>query len=210
MRCTSSRFLTAPPRFSEASSNSAASRWPIDFSPRFLAASRSQRIASAIRRTGRTSTGTWKFAPPTRRLLTSTIGREFASARLKISSGSLPPFFEIDSKAPYRMRSATDFLPAVISTLTNFATSLFPYFGSGRISRLGISLRRGISLPQFKSSCCCVLWRSGLLRLLCTVLRARLLAVLHACGVETAANHVIAHPGQVLHATPADQHHRVF
>src|SRR4249919_2936642 len=43
------------------------------------------------------------------------------------------------------MRSATDFLPAVISTLTNFATSLLPYFGSGRISRLGISLRRGIA-----------------------------------------------------------------
>ena len=42
------------------------------------------------------------------------------------------------------MRSATDFLPWLISTLTNFATSLLAYFGSGRISRLGISLRRGI------------------------------------------------------------------
>src|SRR6185436_8735366 len=42
------------------------------------------------------------------------------------------------------MRSATDFLPAVINTFTNFATSLLPYLGSGRISRLGISLRLGI------------------------------------------------------------------
>jgi hypothetical protein len=55
------------------------------------------------------------------------VGAKFESAWLNTSSGSLPPFFEIDSKAPYRMRSATDFLPAVISTFTNFATSLLPY-----------------------------------------------------------------------------------
>ena len=72
----------------------------MDFSPRLRAASRSQRIASAVRRTGRTSTGTWKLAPPTRRLFTSTIGREFGSAWLKTSSGSLPPFFAIESNAP--------------------------------------------------------------------------------------------------------------
>ena len=48
MRCTSSRFFTAPPRPSAASSSSAARRWSIDFSLRFRAASRSQRIASAI------------------------------------------------------------------------------------------------------------------------------------------------------------------
>src|SRR6266496_5130405 len=48
------------------------------------------------------------------------------------------------------MRSATDFLPAVISTLTNFATSLEPYFGSDRISRFGTSLRRGIFAPRPK------------------------------------------------------------
>ena len=53
-----------------------------------------------VRRTGRTSTGTWKLAPPTRRLFTSTIGREFDSAWLKTSSGSLPPFLAIDSNAP--------------------------------------------------------------------------------------------------------------
>src|ERR671930_465288 len=34
----------------------------------------SQRIASAVRRSWRTSTGTWYVAPPTRRLFTSTTG----------------------------------------------------------------------------------------------------------------------------------------
>src|SRR3569623_126207 len=45
------------------------------------------------------------------------------------------------------MFSATDFLPESIKTLTNLATSTLPYFGSGRISRLGTSRRRGISIP---------------------------------------------------------------
>src|SRR3978361_2109258 len=45
------------------------------------------------------------------------------------------------------MFSATDFLPDSIKTLTNLATSVLPNFGSGRISRLGTSRRRGISIP---------------------------------------------------------------
>src|ERR1700716_90806 len=45
------------------------------------------------------------------------------------------------------MFSATDFLPDSIRTFTNLATSTLPYFGSGRISRLGTSRRRGISIP---------------------------------------------------------------
>src|SRR5690606_25099973 len=57
--CVSSRFFIAPPRPSAASDNSPARRKSIDFSPRFLAASRIQRMARARRRTGRTSTGTW-------------------------------------------------------------------------------------------------------------------------------------------------------
>ena len=40
-------------------------------------------IASAVRRSGRTSTGTWYVAPPTRRLFTSTTGLRLASACLK-------------------------------------------------------------------------------------------------------------------------------
>src|SRR6476620_10479989 len=45
------------------------------------------------------------------------------------------------------MFSATDFLPDSIRVLTNLATSTLPNFGSGRISRLGTSRRRGISIP---------------------------------------------------------------
>src|SRR5690349_2402552 len=47
------------------------------------------------------------------------------------------------------MFSATDFLPDSIRTLTNLATSVLPNFGSGRISRLGTSRRRGISIPSY-------------------------------------------------------------
>src|SRR5262245_57247060 len=96
------------------------------------------------------------------------------------------------------MCSATDFLPRVMSTLTNFATSALPYFGSGRISRLGTSLRRGI-VESLRG-----------LGLLGAVLGAALLAVLHPLGVQAAAHDVVAHAGQVLHATSAVQHHRVF
>src|SRR5512142_407182 len=106
------------------------------------------------------------------------------------------------------MLSATDFLPRLISTLTNLATSPLEYFGSGRISRLGISLRRGMAL----SSRICVWRRLALrsLRLLGAVLGATLLAVLDAGSIETAAHHVVAHPGQILHAAAADEHHRVL
>src|SRR5262245_19553027 len=46
------------------------------------------------------------------------------------------------------MRSATAFLPRVISTLTNLDTSTLLNLGSGRISRFEISLRRGISFGK--------------------------------------------------------------
>src|SRR5688572_24978610 len=101
------------------------------------------------------------------------------------------------------MRSATDFLPPVISTLMNFDTSWLAYFGSGRISRLGISLRRGISVSVLSVEL------SGL-GPLGTVLRAALFAILHPRGVEAAAHHVVTHPRQVLHAAAADQHDRVL
>src|SRR5688572_29567153 len=98
------------------------------------------------------------------------------------------------------MRSAVDFLPRVISTLTNLATSTLPNFGSGRISRLGISLRRGMLF----------LFRLSLLRRLGAVLRAALLPVLHALRVERAAHDVVAHAGQILHAPAPDQDHRML
>src|SRR3954468_25064862 len=96
------------------------------------------------------------------------------------------------------IRSATDFLPRVISTFTNFAMSTLLNFGSGRISRLGTSLRRGMAFCPLS------------LRRLGAVLGATLLAVLHALGVERAAHDVVAHARQVLHPAAADQHHRVL
>src|SRR5687767_3939597 len=44
------------------------------------------------------------------------------------------------------MRSATAFLPPCMMTFMNLASSTLPYLGSGRISRLGTSRRRGISI----------------------------------------------------------------
>src|SRR6266498_410260 len=100
------------------------------------------------------------------------------------------------------MRSATDFLPWLISTLTNLATSLLVYLGSGRISRLGISRRRGMWLSLVQDSSC--------FGFLGAILRAGLLAVLDARGVEAAAHHVIAHARQVLHTAAAGQDHRML
>src|SRR5215467_13838786 len=99
------------------------------------------------------------------------------------------------------MRSATDFLPWLMSTLTNFATSPLEYLGSGRISRLGISLRRG--MMSFLDALC------GL-GFLGAVFGAALLAVLDSGGVERAAHHVVAHAGKVFHAAAANQYHRVL
>src|ERR1022692_95297 len=129
------------------------------------------------------------------------------------------------------MRSATDFLPWLISTLTNFATSLFEYFGSGRISRFEISLRRGINhsvrakvktyfrpvyvhrrIPGRAGEFAAKILRKtlGSLRLLGAVLRAALLAVLDSGGIERAAHHVVTHTRQILDAATADQDHRVL
>src|SRR6516165_11913290 len=97
------------------------------------------------------------------------------------------------------MLSATDFLPACITEFMNFVTTMLPNFGSGRISRLSALWRRDMF---------CFLVR--LLRPLCAVLRPALLAVLHALRVEHAAQDVVAHAGQILHAAAADHDHRVL
>src|SRR3984885_7605185 len=49
------------------------------------------------------------------------------------------------------MRSATAFLPDSITTFMNFERSTDPNFGSGRISRLGTSRRRGMVFPSSAS-----------------------------------------------------------
>src|SRR6476620_7101173 len=46
------------------------------------------------------------------------------------------------------MRSATAFLPDSITTFMNFERSTDPNLGSGRISRLGTSRRRGMVFPS--------------------------------------------------------------
>src|SRR5579871_180091 len=102
------------------------------------------------------------------------------------------------------MRSATDFLPLLISTFTNFATSTLPNLGSGRTSRLGTSLRRGIpsqsrfspAAQQKRKASHSPAWRGGRaasaplrrLRPLRAVLGAALLAILHPLQVEAAAH----------------------
>src|SRR5215213_9702084 len=96
-------------------------------------------------------------------------------------------------------RSATDFFPPVISTLMNLETSWLAYFGSGRTSRFGISLRRGVISPVLRG-----------FSALSAVFRTALFPVFHACSVETAAHHVVAHAGQVLDPAAADQHDRVL
>src|SRR4051794_34699614 len=132
------------------------------------------------------------------------------------------------------MRSATAFLPDSMMTFMNLDRSIDPNFGSGRISRLGTSRRRGISLflclqlaralppsPRApptsgaahllgKLTACRNTPRPHpparatpslrFLGTLGTVLRAGLLAILHALQVQRAAHDVVAHARQVLHA----------
>src|SRR5512138_1337046 len=95
------------------------------------------------------------------------------------------------------MRSPVDFLPLRIRLLTNFATIRSWNLGSGRIFRFSTSRRRGIE-------------SLSLARALGAVLRAALLAPLDADRVEGAANDVVAHAGEVLHAAAADEDHRVL
>src|SRR4051812_38293786 len=75
------------------------------------------------------------------------------------------------------------------------------YTGSGRISRRGAGPLRGILrgfLFSFR------LWLLG------AVAATGLLAVLHAGGVERAADDLVANAGQVLHTTAAHQHDGVL
>src|SRR5206468_6309689 len=78
----------------------------------------------------------------------------------------------------------------------NFVTNWLLYTGSGRISLLGTSLRRGIGLALL------VTFRA--------VLAAALIALGDADGVERAADDVVTDARQILHAAAADQHDRVL
>src|SRR5512145_1352067 len=92
--------------------------------------------------------------------------------------------------------SPVAFLPIFIRLLTNFATIRSWNLGSGRIFRFSTSRRRGIE--------------PFLARALGAVLRAALLAPLDADRVEGAAHDVVAHAGEILHASAADEDHRVL
>src|ERR1700731_2488264 len=102
----------------------------------------------------------------------------------------------------------------------NFETTKFPNFGSGWISRFSALWRRDIGsvLDAFSDLAVRPARLAGyfgrylglLLRSLGTVFRTALLAVLHALGVEHAAQDVVAHARQVLDTTATDHHHRVL
>src|SRR5512132_131776 len=91
------------------------------------------------------------------------------------------------------MRSATDFLPSSITLLTTCWTRRERCRGSGSMGRIWAAARRGTGLP-----------------LLHAVLRARLLAVADAGGVERAAHDLVTHARQVLDAAAAHEHDRVL
>src|SRR5688572_23933093 len=101
------------------------------------------------------------------------------------------------------MRSAVAFLPRVITVLMNFvirrrsSCGASVNFGSGRTLRLGTSPLRGIC-------------RYLLLGALGAVLGSALAAVGDTGGVERAADDVVAHARQVLHAAAADEDDRVL
>src|SRR6478736_3591116 len=95
------------------------------------------------------------------------------------------------------MLSATDFFPSYIRAFMNRLITTSPNFGSGRISRLTARRRRLIG-------------SAPLLRPLGAVERTALAALRQALRVEHAAQDVVAHARQVLHAPAADQHHRVL
>src|SRR3954467_6295811 len=92
------------------------------------------------------------------------------------------------------MRSAVDFLPSSMTLLITCWTRRERWTGSGSIWRIWAAARRGI----------------GGLLLLHAVLRAGLLAVAHAGGVERPAHDLVAHAREVLDAATADQHDRVL
>ena len=90
------------------------------------------------------------------------------------------------------MCSAVDFLPSSITLLMTCWTSLERWTGSGSIVRIVAAARRGIT-SAFDA-----------------VLRAGLLAVRDAGGVERAADDLVAHARQVLDAAAAHEHDGVL
>src|SRR5213076_3088351 len=76
-------------------------------------------------RCGRTSTGTWYVAPPTRLERTSSSGRAFSTAFFSVITGSLAVRSLMTSRALYTVRSARLFLPCNRTLLMSCVTSGF-------------------------------------------------------------------------------------
>src|SRR5215210_31270 len=91
------------------------------------------------------------------------------------------------------MRSAMDFLPSSMTLFTTCWTRRERWTGSGSTGRIWAAARRGTALLPLDA-----------------VLRAGLLAVADAGGVERPAHDLVAHARQVLDAAPADEHDGVL
>src|SRR5213592_775221 len=113
------------------------------------------------------------------------------------------------------MRSVRLFFPSCVIELMNLVTIRSWNFGSGRMSRRFTSPLRGMLLPYAGP----VRRRRRTfarhdrpppalsLRFLGSVLRAALPTILDSDRVERAADDVVAHPGEILHAPAADEDH---
>src|SRR6516164_10916757 len=121
-------------------------------------------------------------------------GFTLSSARLSVTTGSLPVLSLAPSSAPYTIRSASERLPARSTLLTSAVTSGEPYTGSVTSCRRVAGPLRGMSA----------------LLLLRSVAAARLLAVADPLGVEGAADDLVADAGQVAHPAAAHQHDGVL
>src|SRR5438105_11711061 len=97
------------------------------------------------------------------------------------------------------MVCAVDFLPSHIMEFTNLVTSVELNTGSAATSVLAICPFLGM---LFSYVLC--------FRPLGAVLRASLLAIGDAGGIERAAHHVVTHSRQIFHAAAADKHDRVL
>src|SRR5215813_9579100 len=94
--------------------------------------------------------------------------------------------------APYTMRSATAFLPRLITILMKRASRSLLNLGSGSVGRFGADARLDIELY----STCVLKWimqPSSGLRSLGAVLRTPLPPRAHAGAVERSSDRVIAH-----------------
>src|SRR5687768_5437097 len=180
-----------------ASMNSAASLSDMLLPLRLRADSISQRMPRLMRRSARTSTGIWYVEPPTRFGLTSMSGIALRSACSSTSTPARPACDSQRLRASSRIRCARWRLPPYISLFVNWLrVSAVPLSCSAYLSLRAMVGRRGIYL--------------GLGRRLRAVLAAALPTISHAGRIERAADDVVLHRREVLHAAATHQHHRVL